>query len=227
MLMRAPVRSLSLLAVAVTGIACGGHNPPAFDTPPALANREEITEAMRSVGAGVEARIVLLVRVDEEGHVRDVRVTKSSGSDELDDAARWIGERMRFEPARHEGRAIAATVQVPVTFDVVVSTYRKPRLRNLSDVLARMAGEYGDLSGQVRLQVYVGADGWVQEIREGRSSDPGLVTPARKLAEMMKFQPAYRGGALLASWVNLTFEFAGDESELTVEASEALTRQTG
>lgn len=218
---RASFRSPALLLVALAGAACGGHNPPSFDSPPILANREEITEAMRSVGAGLEARVVLLVRVDEEGHVRDVRVTEGSGSEELDGAARWIGQRMRFEPARHEGRAVAATVQVPVTFDVVVPTLRSARLLNASAVRTRMAQEHGDLSGRVRLRLYVGADGWVQEIREGRASSPGLAAVARKLAEMMTFQPAYRADSVLATWVNVTFEFAGEASRVIVEGSES------
>ncbi len=110
---------LPAAAVLCPILACGGNPQPVYDSPPTLANRDEITAAMAAVGAGLEARVVLQLRIDEHGYVQDVRVSRSSGNEELDDAATWIGEQMRFEPARHEGRAIAALVEVPVTFDVV------------------------------------------------------------------------------------------------------------
>jgi TonB family protein len=220
--MRAPglLRSLVLPAVATAAVACGGHNPPEFDAPPVLANREEITEAMRSVGAGLDTRVVLFLRIDDRGYVRDARVSKTSGSDQLDDAALWIAERMRFEPARRDGRAVAAAVEIPVTFDVVRPGVRAARLINADAVKEVMARDYGDLRGQIRVRAYVLLDGWAGEIRPGRTSDDRIADAARELVEMMRFQPAYKGSTALASWVILTLDFAGEESRVRIEESE-------
>jgi TonB family protein len=101
------VRSaLSATAVLCAALACSGTPPPAYDTPPILANRDEITAAMSAIGAGLEARVVLQLRVDEQGYVRDVDVSRSSGNEQLDDAATWIAEQMRFRPAQHGGTAV-------------------------------------------------------------------------------------------------------------------------
>lgn len=220
--MRAPghFRSVVFPAVATAVIACGGHNPPAFDTPPVLVNREEITEAMRSVGAGLDTRVVLFLRIDERGYVRGSRVSKSSGSDELDDAALWIAERMRFEPARRDGRAVASAVEIPVTFDVVRPGVRAARLINADEVTEVMARDYGDLRGRVRVRAYVLLDGWAGEIRLGSSSDDRVATAARELVEIMRFQPAYKGNTALAGWVTLTLEFAGEDSRARIDESE-------
>lgn len=204
----------------MSAIACGGHNPPAYDTPPVLVNREEITEAMRSVGAGLDTRVVLFLRVDDRGYVRHTRVSKSSGSDELDDAALWIAERMRFEPARRDGRAVAAAVEIPVAFDVVRPGVRVARLINADAVTEAMARDYGDLRGRIRVRAYVLLDGWAGDVRLGSSSDARVAAAASELVEMMRFQPAYKGNTALASWVTLTLEFAGEDSRVRMDESE-------
>jgi TonB family protein len=208
-------------AFLVGAPACSRNPPPAYDSPPVLANREEITAAMRAVGAGLEARVVLHLRVDEKGYVRDVRIADSSGLPELDDAALWIGEQMRFEPARYEGKPVAAWVEVPVTFDVVSRVVRAARLRNAEEVAAIMARDYPDLRGTARLRVQVGAEGWAKEIQERRPYDRDVMRAARELIEeRIKFWPAYKGGRQVATWVNLTVEFAGPKSRVYIDKSE-------
>ena len=127
---------IPVVAVLLALPACSSKSPPPYDSPPVLANREEITAAMRAIGAGLEAKVVLQVRVDDQGFVREARVEKSSGLPELDDAAVWIGEQMRFQPARHNGKAVAALVEVPVTFDVVSQVVRSPKLKNAAVEIA-------------------------------------------------------------------------------------------
>lgn len=208
-------------AVLCTVLACGGNPPPTYDVPPVLANRDEITEAMRAIGAGLEARVVLQVRVDSEGYVREARVLKSSGEDELDNAAVWIGEQMRFRPAQHEGRAVAALVRVPVVFDVVTNVVRPPRLRNAETVEAIIAREHPDTQGSARFRIQVGPEGWIRQIRDRRPSDPAVLPIARKLIEEhLRFQPAFKEGREIAAWVDLTVEFAGTLSRIYVDSAE-------
>jgi len=215
---------LSVLpAAAVLGslFACGGNPQPVFDSPPILANRDEITAAMAAIGAGLEARVVLQLRIDERGYVQDVRVARSSGNDELDDAATWIGEQMRFQPAMHEGKTISALVEVPITFDVVKEIVRPPRLRNARHVEAIIARDYPDLRGTARFRLQIGTEGWVGKVEERLSSDEEVMSEARDLLDdHIRFWPAYREGRQAIGWVDLTIEFAGELSRVYLEGSE-------
>jgi TonB family protein len=48
--------------------------------------------------------------------VADSRVTRSSGHDLLDQAARAVMSEVTFSPARNRGEAVAVWIQLPVTF---------------------------------------------------------------------------------------------------------------
>lgn len=211
--------SAFLVTVAQLAAACSRHVPPSFDTPPVLANRDEITEALRAVGAGLETQVVLLVRLDEQGYVGDVSVAESSGDRQLDDAAVWIGERMRFEPARHEGKAVPCLVRIPVTFDVVTQLIRDPRLRNAESIVSTIIEEYADLRGTARLRVEVGPDGTVLAVRERESSAPEALRAARRLTTRLVFWPAVSSGREITAWVDVVFEFDGAESRVYIEQS--------
>jgi len=205
-------------AVLCSILACGGNPQPVYDSPPILANREEITAAMAAVGAGLEARVVLQLRVDDRGYVQDVRVTRSSGDEELDDAATWIGEQMRFQPARHEGRTIPSLVQIPITFDVVKQVVRRPRIRNARHVEAIIARDYPDLRGVARFRLQIGTEGWVGKVEERYPSDESVLRAARDVIEdHLKFWPGYKEGRPVTGWVNLTIEFAGELSRVVAE----------
>lgn len=211
--------ALPAAAVLFTLLSCGSRQEePAYDVAPVLANREEITRAMRSVGAGLDAQVVLLVRVDDKGNVRDVRIAESSGNDELDEAALWIGEQMRFEPAQYRGKAAPALVRIPVTFDLVRRVVQPPRLRNGEVVERMMVDRYGDLRGEGRLRANVEPDGWVREIRDESATDDEVLSATRRLMEELTFWPGYRGSDRIASWVSLVFKFAGPNSRVYIES---------
>jgi TonB family protein len=212
---------LPAAAVLCSILACGGNPQPVYDSPPTLANRDEITAAMAAIGAGLEARVVLQLRINDRGYVEDVRVARSSGNDELDDAATWIGEQMRFQPARHEGRATAALVEVPITFDVVRQVVRPPRLRNARHVEAIIARDYADLRGTARFRLQIGTEGWVGKVEERFPIDEEVMSVARDVLEdHIKFWPAYREGRQVIGWVNLTIDFAGEFSRVYLEGDE-------
>lgn len=202
-------------------LACGGNPQPAYDSPPVLANRDEITAAMTAIGAGLEARVILQVRVDDRGYVQDILVKRSSGDEELDDAATWIGEQMRFEPAQHEGRAVAALVEIPITFDVVKEIVRPPRIRNAEHVVAIIARDYPDLRGTARFRLQIGTEGWVGKVEERSPSDEGVLRAAREVIDdHLKFWPAYKEGHAAIGWVYLKIEFNGELSQVVLEEAE-------
>lgn len=206
--------------VVAASVSCSGNPAPAYDTPPTLANRQEITDALRAVGSGMEAKVVLMVHVDHQGRVRQVRIEESSGDEGLDDAALWVGERMRFEPATYQGRKVPAVVQVPVKFDVVVSPLREPRIRNADDVVEMMATEYGHVEGAVKLRIRVNMEGSVQFVKTVEGTDSSAMDAAGKLVHELVFWPAFKSFRPVEVWVNIYFNFAGPDSEVRIESAD-------
>lgn len=108
----------TLLPVLIAG--CGGTNPnaapqpapteiAALDTPPP-------EYPMAEACAGISGQTLLTVTVGADGRPSDVQLTRSSGSDALDQAAMKRLPDWRFQPATRNGQPIAQTIQVPVTF---------------------------------------------------------------------------------------------------------------
>ncbi len=67
---------------------------------------------------GEEGRVVLRVRVTVSGAPAEVRVLSSSGFRRLDQAALRAVKSWRFLPARRNGKNVAGSVEVPVTFNL-------------------------------------------------------------------------------------------------------------
>ena len=66
---------------------------------------------------GLEGVVVLEVLVAPDGSAADVRLSRSSGHQQLDDSAvRTVRERWRFVPARRDGAAVESRVTVPIRF---------------------------------------------------------------------------------------------------------------
>lgn len=59
-------------------------------------------------------RTVVRLRVDREGEVTRVSVIEGSGSEIFDGISRRFAGALRFRPARHRGRPLAAGVLLPV-----------------------------------------------------------------------------------------------------------------
>lgn len=99
---------------------CGGQNPGA---PPAPAPTEIAAldtpppeYPMAEACAGISGQTLLTVTVGADGKPSDVRLTRGSGNDALDQAAMKRLPDWRFQPATRNGQPVAQTIQVPVTF---------------------------------------------------------------------------------------------------------------
>ncbi len=67
--------------------------------------------------AGQQGTVNLFVRVDEQGRVVAVRVTRSSGFASLDERARsTVATQWAFKPAKAGGVAVASDVVIPIQF---------------------------------------------------------------------------------------------------------------
>jgi TonB family protein len=73
-------------------------------------------EAAKS--SGVEGVVVVRAFIDENGEVTDVKVKRSSGNEDLDNAAKEAVLKMRFEPARRGNDKEPSKVDVPVRFSL-------------------------------------------------------------------------------------------------------------
>jgi protein TonB len=74
--------------------------------------------------ARVQGTVLLWVLIDAEGKPAEVRVHRSSGSEQLDRAGREAVLDCRFKPYRRDGVALSAQVLVPIEFSLTTRTAR-------------------------------------------------------------------------------------------------------
>jgi TonB family protein len=89
------------------------HVPVRIPASAIQRNTSYPTAGMRMMHQGI---VVLLILVDEKGHVSDIRVSRSSGFRELDKAAIESAGQWLFNPATVDGVPTASYVNVPVNF---------------------------------------------------------------------------------------------------------------
>lgn len=98
---------------ATTAVAAAGA---ASVKPSYLRNPHPVyPEAARA--ARQQGTVMLQVRVDEQGKVSGIRVSRSSGFPLLDESARsTVAERWKFRPAKAGGVPVASNVTIPIRF---------------------------------------------------------------------------------------------------------------
>jgi TonB family protein len=133
------LRLIPLLAVLVLG-ACGQRDdgtvrlvdapsapasPPAEEPPVAINPVSPVRYPPALLAQGIEGRVLLRLYVDSAGNVSpdSIRIAESSGYPALDSAALVGAPELRYSPALHQGRPIAAPFLQPVQF-------RGPRSRS-------------------------------------------------------------------------------------------------
>ena len=68
---------------------------------------------------GRQGTVTLGLSIDASGLVTDAQVLASSGSDTLDEAAiAWVKSHWRYQPATHDGVAVATTTKAAIRFDL-------------------------------------------------------------------------------------------------------------
>lgn len=90
---------------------------------PELVNRDEVRRRLQSEyprylqNMGVGGALTILFWIDEEGMVQKYEIKKSTGRQELDEAAERVVPVMRFRPAYKRGRAVKIIVALPLRFE--------------------------------------------------------------------------------------------------------------
>ncbi len=105
-----------------------------------------------------------------------------------------------------------------MSFDVVTRIVRPPKLRNADLVAEIMAHEHSEVVGAAYFRILVGPEGWVRSVKDRRASEPEPRRVARQLIDQLRFWPAYRGSKPVGRWVNLTFQFDGPRSRVSMES---------
>jgi periplasmic protein TonB len=125
------IRRQSLLGLAL--LACGRKDdgtvrlvdhttaapaPPAEEPPVAINPVSPVRYPPALLAQGIEGRVLLRLFVDSAGNVLpdSTRIAESSGYPALDSAALVASPELRFSPALHQGRPIAAPFLQPVQF---------------------------------------------------------------------------------------------------------------
>lgn len=83
-----------------------------------LASNRMPTYPAAALRSGVQGSVIASLSVDTHGNVADAAIVSRSGerSRDLDRAVLNTVQNWKFQPAMHEGRAVASVVRVPVDF---------------------------------------------------------------------------------------------------------------
>jgi len=93
-----------------------------FTIAPDIRNRRQVTEALRDNyppnfrDAGIGATIDVWFLLDEQGVVQKALINKSSGFDEMDDAALEVAWEIEFTPALNRDKRVPVWISLPITF---------------------------------------------------------------------------------------------------------------
>lgn len=106
------VAPLWIGVVAITGCAADAE----IEQPTPLYGEVPIEYPLELWDQDLEGETLLRVRVEDTGGVDSVEVIESSGHRSFDSAAVDGAMRLRFTPARQDGKRIEVWAQVPVKF---------------------------------------------------------------------------------------------------------------
>lgn len=105
---------VGMWAVLVTLGGCGVDGE--IEPPKPLYGEVPIEYPLHMWDQDMEGETLLRVRVEDTGGVDSVEVARSSGYAAFDSAAVEGARRLRFSPARQDGKRIQVWAEVPVRF---------------------------------------------------------------------------------------------------------------
>lgn len=122
--------AVALAVIAIAGACRKAPAPPAErpaaaapaapddDPPVALNANTPLVYPTALLQAGIEGTVVIRMYADEHGKLLadSIRIAESSGYPSLDSAALAAAPRLRFAPARHDGKPVATPFLQPFQF---------------------------------------------------------------------------------------------------------------
>lgn len=91
---------------------------------PEITNRSDVQKALEREyppllrDAGIGGTVKVWFFIDENGRVKDTRISDSSGHTQLDEAALKVADMMRFTAALNRDKKVPVWVTFPITFQV-------------------------------------------------------------------------------------------------------------
>lgn len=104
---------VAALALLVTPVRAVAQEPEV--KPPVVVSHVDAIYPNQAAAEGRHADVVLVVTVDVDGHVSEVKV-RESGGEVLDEAAIIAARQWVFEPATRDGKKVASRILVPFHF---------------------------------------------------------------------------------------------------------------
>jgi protein TonB len=112
----------------VSETGAGPVDPQPVWTQPQIDPKRPLTEPMypsRAIREGWFGTVMLSVYVMENGRISEVRLDRSSGHPELDEAAIREAKRWRLKPGMRDGVAVPMWKQIPITFQLKGASSRR------------------------------------------------------------------------------------------------------
>jgi TonB family protein len=117
---RFPIRVAAAALCTLLVLATAVH--AATVRPPELKNRQQVVGMLLDGNAGLLIRNGLsavaevMVEVDDQGRVGEVRLVRGTGNQIVDSSLRQMAVRMSFVPATENGKPFRSFVTVPFIF---------------------------------------------------------------------------------------------------------------
>ena len=106
--------ALALSACRTTPKEC----TPKDIRPPKELHRPSVQYPMTSQNDGEEGTVTLLLAVQTDGSISDIRIARSSGYQRLDAAAQKALRNIKLQPATCHGKPIAVRIHKSITFKI-------------------------------------------------------------------------------------------------------------
>ncbi|HUG12839.1 MAG TPA: TonB family protein, partial [Opitutaceae bacterium] len=209
--------AVALFAILAAGLRA--EDKTSRDARPLSAPLPEYPADMLEKGTG--GQVALIVRVESDGSVRDVRAVQATDG-RLAIICEAALRKWKFEPARHFGQRTGDNVSVKILFESGKVSMEVPPDRHLSGVpakvLKQVSPEYphelvnSRNRGSVEIAFIVDNEGHVREPMVLKSTHPLFEAPAVQAVMKWKFQPATVDGRPVNTRVvaPMIFEFHDD-----------------
>ncbi len=205
---------------------------------PEMVYQAALEYPLEAKNEGVAGKVWVKALVDKQGSVQKAIVSKSSGSELLDQAALKAAVKNMFKPAIQNSKPVAVWVTYPVEFtlnnnegdapdhsDKSVDKTEYPQLtadklvpvQIMPEMIYEETPEYprlarqAKITGTVWVHALIGEDGNVLKANVSKSSGTvSLDEAAVKAAFKNKFKPAIQGGHVVKTWVTYPVKFSLD-----------------
>ena len=117
------MKNIALIFAAILALSACRATAPKECTrkdivPPKELRRPSVRYPLTSQNDGEEGTVTLLLAVQTDGSISDIRIARSSGYPRLDTAAQKAFRNIKLQPATCHGKPIAVRIHKSITFKI-------------------------------------------------------------------------------------------------------------